>query len=364
MNTHAIFLSFFFVLSSLVADDARKLAEQPISVIGEVAPCAFVNDTVNVVDGSFYLRMHHLSVPGHVPLDLVQYYNSQSNYSSWFGTGMSLNYSFWMQGSSDVKEGHDYMGLYAEAPGGSIIACIAKASESSQEYYLDPKVVHEHFTNCSSGHISARTNLKNTRIKEKVDDDYEWTACLADGTRRYYKKSEYQNNIVNVKEEKRRNYTSLRFDYHSGDDMLKPIKRIEAYGKSKLNWLEFDRKNKERKAKVKAANDKCAHFYSFKKDGSHYINRIVSSDCPERRFSYTKAGKYYSIDRVDMPDGRFLEVQYDDKGRVVAQKAPVGKDGDKRTIWHFDYAKEHTTVTNANGYKKVYRHKKGAHIAR
>ena len=108
-----------------------------------------------------------------MPLDLVQYYNNKSKYSSWFGTGFSLNYSFWMQGVPDPKNSHNsFEGLIAEGPGGLILSCIANFdAESSSaveyDYYLDPSVIHEGFTNCGSSSISARTNLKNCRINEK-----------------------------------------------------------------------------------------------------------------------------------------------------------------------------------------------------
>ena len=59
------------------------LSRQPICVVAESAPNTFVNDTVNVLTGSFYLKLPHMSVPGHIPLDFIQYYNSQSRYSSW-----------------------------------------------------------------------------------------------------------------------------------------------------------------------------------------------------------------------------------------------------------------------------------------
>ncbi len=362
---------YLFILimgASLQADDAQMLSKQPICVIGEVAPCAFVNDTVHVVDGSFFLRMHHLDVPGHVPLDLVQYYNSKSSYSSWFGAGMTLNYSFWMQGVVDAKRSHSYYeALIAEAPGGSIISCLAKIDDTSSstidyDYYLDPKVIHESFTNCGSGHISARTNLKNCYIKEKeievsYNDYYKWICYLPDGTRRYYKKSEDKDAVVNVKEEKRPNFTSLEFDYHKRNFKLSPIKKIEAKGRSKMNWLTFNRNHKKNRAEVKSSNGKTARFYSFKKNGLYYIHTVESSDNPKEKFSYTDAGKYYCIDKVELPEGRFLEVEYDDTARVIAQKAPVGNDGEKRTIYTFDYQKGYTTVRDANNRKKIYRHK-------
>jgi hypothetical protein len=97
-------IAFLLLLGSFLhAAGPSSLAKQPISVITEMPQSAFVNDTVNVINGSFYLQMHHMDVPGHVPLDLIQYYNNQSSYSSWLGVGMSLNYSFWMQGQQNIR---------------------------------------------------------------------------------------------------------------------------------------------------------------------------------------------------------------------------------------------------------------------
>lgn len=371
MNTRFVFALLYFIQCGfwLHADDSFDLAKQPTCVIGEVAPCGFVNETVNVVDGNLYLRLCHLSVPGHVPLDLIQYYNSQSGYDAWFGKGMGLNYSFWMQGKSDSGKSRDVYGKYealvAEAPGGSILSCIAKGiEEGSQDYFIDPKVIHNSFTNCAAGHISARSNLKNIRLKERIkehhaDDVYEWTAYLPDGTVKKYKKAENKNDVVNVEKEMRSNKTSLHYEYHKRTFKLSPIKRIEAKAKSKMNWLEFTRSHADREASVTASNGKRATFKAFKKDDGYYIHQIESSDNPLLQFEYIKAGKYYSIDRVVWPEGRFLEMTYDDEGRVISQKAPVGKDDEKRTLWKFDYHSDHTDVRDANNHKKVYRHSDG-----
>lgn len=159
----------FFSVGQLHAKRSNDLAKQPTCVISEEAPCSFVNDTVNVIGGNFYLQMHHLSVPGHVPLDLVQYYNSKSNYTSWFGTGMSLNYSFAVSTTLDSGKKRDKHGkyhlTYVETPGGSVIRCLGEFKPTSKsDHYLDPEVIHDGFTNCGSGAVSARTNLKNIRF--------------------------------------------------------------------------------------------------------------------------------------------------------------------------------------------------------
>ena len=167
------YLWLIFLFTRVSALSAASLSHQPSCVIAQEAPCSFVNDTVNVIGGNFCLQFHHLKVPGHVPLDLVQYYNNKSSYSSWVGTGMTLNYGFLIQGKSSAGKKQDKYDKYAafnvELPGGSIVPCIAKSKGYGASYYhLDPEVVHDSFTNCGSGQMSARNNLKNIEMKEVI----------------------------------------------------------------------------------------------------------------------------------------------------------------------------------------------------
>ena len=202
------FIAFALVLakvSYLYPYTTPSLSKQPICVVAESAPNAFVNDTVNVLTGSFYLKLPHMSVPGHIPLDFIQYYNNQSRYSSWLGTGMSLNYSFSMQG---IESGHKTADKYAKyssqlvsLPGGSIVSCLGKSTfDGTTYYFLDPSIVHDGITNCSSGQISARTNLKNTKIKEHVYHNASafWTCYLPDGSIRRYHRAWQKEEAINV----------------------------------------------------------------------------------------------------------------------------------------------------------------------
>ncbi len=353
----------------LYASSGKDLAKQPTCVISEEAPCSFINDTVNVVGGSFHLQLPHLQVPGHVPLDLIQYYNSQSDYTSWVGVGMSLNYSFAISATLYADKKYDKYGKYnethAESPGGSIIRCLGKFDAYNKaDYYLDPDVIHEGFTNCGSGNISARSNLKNVRITQntKYASYSDWKCYLPDGSvRDYYRVFDLP--ITHVFSEKRPNKTSLEFDYHWYTEVnpgykvkrVDSIKKIKAKAKHEMNWLAFSTHSKS--AKIHASNGKWAHFRGFNKDGNFYINEIESSDGPKQKFSYKHAGKRFSINQVEWPDGRFLEVDYDHKGRVISQKAPVGNNDEKRTIWKFTYHDKKTKVLDAYDNKKIYNHK-------
>jgi YD repeat-containing protein len=353
-------ITFLLLLGSFLhAAGPSSLAKQPISVITEMPQSAFVNDTVNVINGSFYLQMHHMDVPGHVPLDLIQYYNNQSSYSSWLGVGMSLNYSFWMQGQEKDTR---WSKLFAELPGGSIVSCLGKDSpDGTNYYYLDPEVIREGFTNCGSHHISARTNLKNARMKEKVKNNTyaDWTCYLPDGTIRYYHRALQHDDAMNVHTELRPNKTRLHFSYYKYHEQEGFIRKITAAAKHTMNWLAFDAPPKQQTTSISSSNGKEVSFHVFKKGDEYYIDEIESTDNPKYTFHYTHAGDYYCIDRIERPDGRYLELEYDHKGRVKNQKAPVGHNGEKRTLYSFSYGSDNTEVVDAYDQKKVYNHKSG-----
>lgn len=354
---------FICTVGSFSAHCGEPLSKQTPSIVSHQAPQTFVNDTVNVIDGNFCMQMQHLTVPGHVPLDLVQYYNNQSSYEGWRGTGMSLNYGFWIQGREYSEKKHDteekYALMIAEAPGGSIITCLGVAkSTGKSEYYLDPDVIYKGLSNCGSGKISARSNLKNVRIRENVKNDgygY-WTCYLPDGAVREYEKSEHKEWAVNILTESRLNRTRLKFKYDNHDDK-KTIEKIEGKAFHTMNWLRFSSNRKEHKDTIESSNGKSAHFHYFNHHDDKYIHKVESSDNPTQEFFYTKAGKYYCINKVQWPDGRFLEVEYDKKARVTAQKAPVGENGKLETIYSFNYQKDCTEVTDGRGQKLLYRHK-------
>jgi RHS repeat-associated protein len=360
MHSLVLVTWLLFNFSWLYSYTPPTLSKQPICVIAENAPNAFVNDTVSVITGSFYLKLHHMNVPGHIPLDFIQYYNSHSKYTPWLGTGMSLNYSFSMQGLESVADKHEkYSSQLVSLPGGSIISCLGKNTPNGTSYYfLDPKVVYEGITNCSSGQISARTNLKNLRVKERVyyNASALWTCYLPDGSVRRYHRAFDKEDAMNVRTEVRPNKTRLYFSYYKYHENEGCIRKISAFAKHPMNWLAFKMEGKHHD-RVVASNGNETHFHFFEKDDDYYIDEIESTEYPKYRFHYTHAGDYYCIDRVERPNGRFLELEYDHKGRVTAQKAPVGAGDERRTLYEFTYKPDHTIVVDAHKNKKIYTHK-------
>ena len=367
------YLALFYFVSILVplnAQPASSLKAQAPCVVAEVAPCAYVHDMVNAVDGSVYLKLPHISVPGHVPLDVVQYYTNKNDYTSWFGSGMTLNYSFeaWLKLSSDKKRDTNdkYSHLLAETAGGSIIRCLGKIKYGKyQDFFIDSEVLHEGFTN-SSYAISARTNLKNTKISHKLKEGVgRIKSYLSDGSTRKYHRV-FDRGTTYVDFEKRLNMTRLDFDYHWYEEILpgRKVNRVDSIKKiaakandHTLNWLAFSKK--DRSAKITSSNGKSVELFGFEHNDNDYIHTITSSDNPTIKFDYTKAGSNYCIKRIRWPEDRCLEIEYDHKARVTSLKAPVGSDKNPHTLYTFHYHDHHTDVVDANKHKKTYNHKKG-----
>src|SRR5205807_8747880 len=91
---------------------------------------------------------------------------------------------------------------------------------------------------------------------------------------------------------------------------------------------------------------------------SRYINQVISSDRPQINYDYTRMKDSFLVSQVRMPDGRYLEMEYDKEGRVITQKAPIGTNGEKRTIFRFEYRpkEHHTIVHDAHDRKSVFRY--------
>jgi hypothetical protein len=159
-----LFLCFLAFTKNAIASSDHSLATAEEVITSEVSPSTMVNDTVNVIEGSFSFSGFDLHVPGQESLHVMHFYNSKSRYDSWLGIGMSLNYSFWMAGTNPCNESNsDYSHLNVESAGGSIISYLGKEGRST--YFLTPKVIHKGITNCGSGELSGRTNLKNAYVK-------------------------------------------------------------------------------------------------------------------------------------------------------------------------------------------------------
>jgi len=389
---------FFAFTSYLPAEPIESLSQQEAAFAQEAAPSSFVNN-VNVIFGTFHHNGTDLIVPGPTPLHLTHSYSSDSFFENWMGkAAMSTNYPTRII-SSPLSE-DNYQDLSVEESSGSFLKYVTKRESFDKKkriYYLDPKVIQKGLTNCGGGAISARNNLKNSRFimeaSEKAHENkVKWIAEFGDGSYRKYHsihvKKEYHDDEeikteVDLEEfheqlkrdnrdaERKKRPAIATLDYerkpsgnhvfygYDKEDMLQRIKTTGEDEDDTLNWLYFDYDQDKRRATIKSSNGKrCDYHFMREKAGkfgkANYVRKISSSDMPEINFDYTKVNGKYALSRIDWAGGRFLEVEYDHKGRVKVQNAPAGKNGKKQLIYEFEYDDKKTTSYDGLGRKTIY----------
>ena len=375
-------LLFLFCCASLplFSSDSYKQGKENISVTATGAPSSFVNH-VNTIFGNLLFASVDIPASGPHSLPLIRYYNSQLPTVTWMpGMGMTSNYPLWIRGLP-VDEDEKYAYMTADEEGGSVVCCVSKFhdfyTEHTKEasFYLDPETIHSGMTNASE-EISARTNLKNIHYKlkgrwkeSKKRGRYikaGWTAQLSNGGEREYFSSDDFERAMNIKGEIKPDGTKLSFEYYSDKKILGYLKEIKACNHSHqhtFGWLKADYKLGHEKVTVSSSTGREVTYsynqhHDTKLGTSPYLEEVHATDLPKTHYSYdTFHGRRY-LSKISHPDGRYLKISYDKKGRVTEQKAPVGHDGEEKTIFSFVYhpSDRKTEVFDAKDRKTVYRY--------
>jgi RHS repeat-associated protein len=351
---------------SYITKGVDKLSSHKASVTAESEPSSFVGN-VNTIFGNLLLPSVDLTVQSPVPLPVIRYYNSQSTRCLWmYGMGMSSNYPLGIQGGELDDEGH-YAYMIAEEDGGSIVSCAARVHHDEMTFYLEPATIHEGLTNAGGNEIGARTNLKNLHYKLKMKGGYHgqrevgsWTAYLPNGGEREYHTAPEFDVAVNLRREKKPNGNSVEYSYHGGNWIGGQPKEIRAVGdKETLSWLKIDYDKKKNHIDVTASNGKTlCYSYSMVKTEKFglvpFIKKVTSTDIPDTSYEYDEVGHQEYLSKVSFPDGRFVKYKYDKQGRVIEQRAPIGKDNAVQTLFRYEYKDYHTNVWDARNVKSTF----------
>jgi RHS repeat-associated protein len=287
---------------------------------------------------------------------------------------MTSNYPLWIRGCP-LAEGDEYAYATAEEDGGSVVCCVSKFHRKEMEYYLDPDTIHSGLTN-ASGEISAQTNLKNTHFKLHGHwrDSKEfgeilrtsWKSFLSDGGERVYFSSENYEDAMNIQGETKPDTTKLSFDYYSDKHRVGFLKEIKACNHSHqhtFGWLKVDYNKSHKNVAVRSSTGKEVQYsyedyhHGDKLGNVTYLEKVQSTDRPTEYYSYDTFHGHRYLSKISYPDGRYLKLDYDSKGRVTEQRAPVGPDGKEKRIFCFVYYPDRKTeVYDAEGRKTLYRY--------
>ncbi|MGA8165205.1 MAG: DUF6531 domain-containing protein, partial [Waddliaceae bacterium] len=376
-------LFLFFHCQLIDADSGDEINSIENFIPGEEESLATVNHCVNVISGSFFQVDHDLVVDGPQPLNFIRCYDSGHFLRSVYGFGFGSQYpltigKFWKGGKYYHAAIETQEGSYFEFKGEHWPA------QKKVRVFLDPKIFSLGLSNHSDAGIGAHTNPDNIHgTFTYVDKDKQkgtWEIRYPDGSCRDYAATLTTNADKAALLTRIQHPTGNQTRFNYRNSLISPLtlKSFEqmfhtnAAGR-KLNSI--DRIQIPGGYQLKGSNGRHVnyklamhrHTCRIPKQGkleidSPVLQEVSAPHLPTTKYACAQWGKkkgYYKIGRVEKPDGRILDIVYDDKGRVKELKAPLGNTPWLKTFYTFDYESKKgeaiTTVANALGTKALYR---------
>lgn len=337
----------------------------------EGEPSSVVGGCVNVISGDFFEFQRDLVLEGPEPLVLERYYSSSDSSCGTLHNGWHLNH----QGTvivRDIPIGNpedpqvEYLHhVEYKGPFGSEIRFDDSCGRGMMGIHQD--VLKRGVTNCGSGQISSRTNLKNLRLSLKKHG-----ATLkrkGNGKLKFSGKLQYFN-LVNEKKP-----SGICFEYGYKGGRLKQVTALnnQKQALQALTFEYFEEKgaDKHRPRVIVNSHDGRTVTYKFQKflDADYDINdeerfclhEVFRPNGPSETYYYERQSeKKKHLERVikkELPESRYLEIgyykigknyppgsdaiQYDQNhpaiNRVKSLKGPIGSDAASHTIYRFGY---------------------------
>lgn len=334
--------------------------ERPdMSVINlEGEPSSIVNHCVNALSGDYVDISTDLVIPGAQPI-VIQRNFSSSNKSLWGGWHFNYESSLLATqfGSALKIDSHEGSGArlsYRSYIKDGVVL----------PFGLAKNVIDFGFTNCGSGAISGRTNHKNTQI-ELQKNNFGQLRCemhLGSGAKRTYRTKSFKSDfhvLFGIYKDEHSN--GNQFHYKSEEeDRIFEIRATNANSKEiafvkRINPKQFGKKSQ---VVVQSCDDRKVFYQLDKIDDRYYLTESERPNAPLEKYEYAPSSREgQQLIRKDLPQGRFLEIDYYKKGenkianhqpikvhsndpclgRVKQLKAPVGPDSTPIVTHSFYY---------------------------
>lgn len=360
-------------------------------------PSSIVNQ-VNVITGTYHDHHVDLVVPGPHPIKIERSYTSNYTRDHWFDDYRTLRNGWGFDHNNAVhfkyhsrSSGHSYKVKGETVEGASCMLYEAKEYAKHKrrppeerdlyEMVLSHEVVRHGFTNCSSREISARTNIKNSKIIEKYSkktaqkpSQHFLEQHTGSGALFKYQKlqdTKKQHDLFLLSKSKAPNGNFLAYKYNQKHHLAKVESRNRA--EKRLGWVDFNHKTDSINL---TSSDGQSMRYSFvKMYDDYFLSAVEGSDGYFEQFRYEPRAQHNKSHRVQQlihkvkPNGRYTHIDYyhqtDSKvgntsvhvksrkdprhGRVKHLSAPVGHDNNA-VITHeflYDLSNKKTRVFDA-----------------
>lgn len=279
--------------------------------------------------------------------------------------------------SPGVQVDFKKMNFRLPEPSGAVLSYFYERREKGKHhtyYYYKP----ERKIGACTGVLSSRTDPQNNLLRVDVEHDHPdrflVKAFLANGGQRDYQKLSKPS-----KAPLNRYYYKLMWEslpsgrhikYQYEKDVLSEIKIKNPEGKKTLSWIRFELVRKSPyQFRADTSDNRSILYTAVEHDSRDYLREVLNNSKKKETYYYSKGAKgmgshvseiffedsleakvkYYDSDKpLNLRDESFYKKNFS-ADRVKTLEAPVGKDGELKTIAEFTYQKNLTEVKDAEG---------------
>lgn len=337
-------------------------AKQLIST--ESDPDAFIQDSVNIINGDYCETVNDLLISGPDALLLQRFYTNEEGWKIFPERFLVVGKDPSKKSCTVGKERFDWtLALTGERSGGILSYSGWRSSHGITKDPLKIDILHQAvgMVNTHAKDINGQTNHQNNQLYCKEDT---CEIALGDGTKRYYKRVEAlpsfilgeqvtPNMVAQVLDpayfllvqETLPSGNQLFFSYDENNHLI-AIEMKNLSGKF-ISWIHFSYEFNKNKSfvfiKTSDSRELTYHFIENK------LTHITGSHAIPVSYEYEDNLLVKKI----LPEGRFVEIAYvGDK--VQALKGPHARSGKSETAHSFSYGKDYTDVFDATGIKTRY----------
>lgn len=328
------------------------------------APSSIVGGVVNAITGNYFESECDLVIPGTNPLVLQRFFTSGGPKAK-----EANEWHFNLPGKIEVFESDKARFALLKEHGASFLFK-GDLKEHTVSLELLSKIFHYGVTNCTSGRLSSRHNLKN----KKVHFTHHSKVCKLFSDAGQVLSYSLHNDEYLPKQTSFPNGYYQTFTWKKGN-----ITRMTAFGADDTFFSDISFLYSKGGSDILSAESFDGRHVSYNYEKGQ-IKSVIKENGPNVEYEYKRG---YLI-KKSLPNNRFLEVQYykmgdnqigqetialkshDSRiGRVSALYAPVGVDASPVLIWKFKYNlnKDKQTskpiggdaeVFDALGHRKTY----------
>lgn len=344
----------------------------------DMEPSTIVNKCVSIISGCYLDSDLDFSIPGAEPFAMHRHFMGDTDLKGVLGRGWHHNYFGKINRWKNKK--HGVAGKYRASvlEGGG--ALYQYAAKEKYHYKMLRSAYRDAVTNCGSGTMSARTNIRNNILThiQKADECHFYRG--SGDLLTFSPKKDHQSWQLSL--EQKPNGNQLRYSYYESGKLGK----LEALNKNGdvLGVLEFKygkTHNKhcifvshcgQEKAIYHLKGIRQDEVYAESHAKHYYLSEVHRGDGPRVDYFYNRESM--NLIRKAKPNNRFLNISYYRKGknhvgedlikvkerssidfgRVMTLEAPVGHDASPIITHRFFYSVGHTDVRDAYNHRTLY----------